>query len=143
MRCVADVFSKKKRSQVMAAIRSKGNKATELRLISILRAHGIKGWRRHLKLVGSPDFGFPKLKLAVFVDGCFWHFCPWHGHRPRSNRLFWRRKLDRNKARDKRTTKELTRQGWKVIRFWEHQLHDTEKVAGKLENILASRKAGP
>jgi len=68
---MADVFSKRKRSQVMAAIRSKGNKDTELKLASILRAHGIKGWRRHQPLVGKPDFIFLKQRLAVFVDGCF------------------------------------------------------------------------
>ena len=73
---MTDVFSKKKRSQVMAAIRSKGNKTTELRLASILRAHGISGWRRHQPLFGKPDFVFRRERLAVFVDGCFWHGCP-------------------------------------------------------------------
>ena len=70
---MTDVFSKKQRSQVMAAIRSKGNKTTELRLASILRAHGIKGWRRDQPLFGKPDFVFRRERLAVFVDGCFWH----------------------------------------------------------------------
>ncbi len=79
LQSMADVFSKSKRSKVMAAIRSKGNKDTELRLAFILRAYGIKGWRRHYPLPGKPDFVFPKQRLAVFVDGCFWHSCPKHG----------------------------------------------------------------
>ena len=65
-----DVFSKKKRSDVMSRIRGKGNKDTEVALAKLLRANGIKGWRRHYHLEGKPDFAFPKNKLAVFVDGC-------------------------------------------------------------------------
>jgi DNA mismatch endonuclease (patch repair protein) len=70
---MADVFTKIKRSQVMAAIRSKGNKDTELKLISIFRKYRITGWRRHQVVFGNPDFIFRKAKIAVFVDGCFWH----------------------------------------------------------------------
>src|SRR5437660_605352 len=67
---MADVFSKKKRSQVMGAIRDRGNKDTEIRLIQILRARGITGWRRLSTLSGRPDFVFPRRRVAVFVDGC-------------------------------------------------------------------------
>jgi len=80
---MADVFSKTKRSAVMAAIRSRGNKDTEMKLAAITRTHGITGWRRHLPLPGRPDFAFRKERVAVFVDGCFWHGCPLHGHKPR------------------------------------------------------------
>jgi DNA mismatch endonuclease (patch repair protein) len=138
---VADVFSKKKRSKVMAAIRSKGNKATELKLASILRAYRITGWRRHLQILGSPDFAFRKSKLAIFVDGCFWHYCPLHGHMPRGKRAFWRKKLERNQARDRRITTELRRTGWNVIRLWEHQLGNGERVASRLLRKLASIKS--
>src|SRR6266704_3667265 len=96
---MADVFSKKKRSQVMAAIRSRGNIDTELKLASIFRAHRIKGWRRHQRLPGSPDFVFRRERVAVFVDGCFWHGCPKHGRTPDSNRGYWLPKLKRNKQR--------------------------------------------
>lgn len=120
----------------MAAISSKGNKGTELKLAAIFRAHGISGWRRHIKLAGTPDFAFPGKRLAVFVDGCFWHGCPWHGHKPSSNRAFWKRKLDRNKARDKRVTKTLRRAGWQVLRIWEHQLIDVEGVVARTEVFL-------
>jgi DNA mismatch endonuclease Vsr len=73
----------------MSLIRSRGNRDTELRLITIMRAHGISGWRRHWSLFGKPDFVFPRLKLAVFVDGCFWHGCPLHATSPKTNAAFW------------------------------------------------------
>jgi DNA mismatch endonuclease (patch repair protein) len=86
---VADIFTKSKRSQVMAAIRSRGNKGTELTLVAILRAAHVTGWRRHQPLPGRPDFVFRRARLAVFVDGCFWHGCPKHGRKPASNRGYW------------------------------------------------------
>jgi len=85
-RPVADVFTKKKRSEVMAAIRSTGNRATELRLAAIFREHGITGWSRHQPLPGKPDFIFRRERLAIFVDGCFWHGCRWHCRMPKSRR---------------------------------------------------------
>jgi DNA mismatch endonuclease (patch repair protein) len=117
-----DIFSKRKRSVVMAAIRSHGNQATELRLIAIFRAHGITGWRRGSTLPGRPDFVFPQLKLAVFVDGCFWHGCPMHGTQPKTNAAFWREKIARNRSRDRRVTRALRARGWRVVRIWEHAL---------------------
>lgn len=76
---MADVFTKAERSKVMAAVRSRGNRDTELKLAAILRAHGITGWRRQQPMRGKPDFVFRREQLAVFVDGCFWHGCPIHG----------------------------------------------------------------
>ena len=106
----------------MSRIRSKGNRDTELRLIQIFRANGIKGWRRGSKLPGKPDFVFPKLKTAVFVDGCFWHACPKHGTQPKNRAAFWLAKLTGNKARDRRVNRALRERGWKVMRIWEHEL---------------------
>ena len=85
---MADVFSKSKRSEVMSRIRSRGNQATELALAKLFRRHKITGWRRNQKVFGKPDFIFPKHKLAVFVDGCFWHGCPKHGTQPKGNAAF-------------------------------------------------------
>jgi DNA mismatch endonuclease (patch repair protein) len=111
-----------KRSAVMAPIRSTGNKDTELRLITRLRSAGITGWRRHHPLFGRPDFVFPKLRLAVFVDGCFWHGCPLHATQPRQNERSWREKIARNQARDRLVTRTLRTRGWRVVRIWEHEL---------------------
>jgi DNA mismatch endonuclease (patch repair protein) len=106
----------------MSLIRGKANKETENALLSLLKRNKITGWRRHLPLPGKPDFAFPKQKVAVFVDGCFWHGCPKCYTRPKTNRAFWDKKLEDNMARDKRVTRQLSRQGWKVIRIWQHSL---------------------
>jgi|SRR5208282_2483183 len=118
---MADVFTKAKRSEVMSRIRGGGNKDTELALAKLLRRHGITGWRRNQPVFGKPDFVFPKFKLALFVDGCFWHGCPKHATKPKNNRVFWRRKLSANKARDRLVTRALRRAGWRVLRIWEHE----------------------
>lgn len=117
-----DVFTKAKRSEVMSRIRGRGNKDTELALAKLFRARRITGWRRNRPVFGKPDFIFPKLKLAIFVDGCFWHGCPKHATKPKNNRAFWRRKLSANKARDGIVTRTLRRKGWRVLRVWEHEL---------------------
>lgn len=119
---MADIWTKKKRSEVMSLIRGKGNKETENALLVLLRQNKITGWRRHFPLLGKPDFAFPKQKVAVFVDGCFWHGCPKCYTRPKTNRAFWDRKRETNMARDRRVTRQLRRQGWKVIRIWQHSL---------------------
>lgn len=137
---VADVFTKKKRSQVMAAIRSTGNRATELRLAAILRAHGITGWRRHQPLPGKPDFAFRRERLAVFVDGCFWHGCHWHCRMPKSRQAYWQPKIDRNKTRDRAVRALLRRTGWRVHRIWEHSLRAPEAVVARLNDNLAKRQ---
>ena len=85
-------FTKRKRSEQLSRIRGTGNKATELLLILIFRTHGITGWRRGSKLSGKQDFVFTRLRVAVFVDGCFWHGCPMHTTHPTTNAGFWRRK---------------------------------------------------
>ena len=117
-----DVFTKAKRSEVMSRICGRGNKDTELALAKLLRRHGIKGWRRYQPVFGKPDFVFPKLKLAIFVDGCFWHGCPKHATKPANNRAFWRRKLSSNKKRDQVVNQTLRKAGWRVLRIWEHEL---------------------
>jgi DNA mismatch endonuclease (patch repair protein) len=87
-----------------------------------MRDHGVKGWRRGSQLVGKPDFIFATAKLAVFVDGCFWHGHPNLGRLPAANRSYWSKKIARNKARDKRVNRSLRNQGWRVIRIWESDL---------------------
>jgi DNA mismatch endonuclease (patch repair protein) len=117
-----DVFTKAKRSQVMSRIRGRGNKETEMALAKLLRAHRITGWRRHLSVFGRPDFVFLKLRVAIFVDGCFWHGCPRHSNMPVNNRKFWKKKLSANALRDRLVTRTLRAKGWRVVRIWEHDL---------------------
>jgi DNA mismatch endonuclease (patch repair protein) len=124
------------RSRIMAAIRSNGNKSTELRLVAILRAYSITGWRRRYPLVGRPDFVFPRERLAIFVDGCFWHRCPWHWRVPRTNLDYWHPKFERNRSRDRRNSLDLRRRGWSVLRLWEHQLTDEARVAQRVASML-------
>ena len=131
-----DVFTKLKRSAVMARIRGHGNKDTELALMKLFRQHRITGWRRHQKVFGKPDFIFRKLRLAVFVDGCFWHGCPKHCKIPAGNRAFWKKKFAANKTRDRRVNQELRKLGWRVIRILEHDL--TELVAVCILKIQAA-----
>ena len=143
-----DVFTKAKRSQVMSRIRSRGNKETELALVKIFRANKIIGWRRHLeirkesgrrKFAVRPDFVFRQERLALFVDGCFWHGCPKHCNQPANNRAFWFRKLSANKARDSLVTRTLRSANWRVLRIWEHTLRwatrDTRNEARLLRRI--------
>jgi len=133
----ADVFTKSKRSEVMSRIHSSGNRETELALIRVFHERGITGWRRQASLFGKPDFIFAKLRLAVFVDGCFWHGCPMHSTIPVGNRAFWERKLVTNKLRDRLVNRTLRAKGWKVLRIWEHELSRKQRflVLRKLRRI--------
>lgn len=117
-----DVFTKTKRSYVMSRIRSHGNRDTEIALIKFLRANKISGWRRKLRLQGNPDFVFKSHRIAVFVDGCFWHGCLKHSRPPKSNQSYWTAKIHRNKQRDRAVTRVLRSKGWSVLRIWEHEL---------------------
>ena len=130
---MADIFTKAKRSAVMSRIRGRGNKDTELALIRVMRGNSIKGWRRNHGIHGKPDFVFSRARLAVFVDGCFWHQCPLHSRVPANNHDFWVRKLARNKERDRLVNRLLRKAGWRVIRIWEHEL------ARKNDSVVARR----
>src|SRR5579859_2693100 len=122
----------------MAAIRSSGNQDTELKLAAVLKKHGITGWRRNQLVFGKPDFVFRKQKVAVLVDGCFWHGCRWHCRMPKSRRRFWTLKISRNRGRDRKVNSTLRRQGWRVIRIWEHALRDPARVVARIHAALAT-----
>ena len=120
----------------MSRIRGKGNASTEQRMIRLFRERGIKGWRRNWPLPGKPDFVFPKLRIALFVDGCFWHRCPKCYHKPATNADFWEAKIGRNVERDKEVSRELKNRGWKVVRVWEHELNGAQ-ISTRLRITLA------
>jgi DNA mismatch endonuclease (patch repair protein) len=165
-----DVFTQAKRSAVMARIRSRGNRDTEGALAALFRRHGITGWRRQFEIRNlksqtrnlrvRPDFVFPERRLAVFVDGCFWHGCPLHSpptrwlrksampaaptrrrgtRSPRTGKRFWRDKLAANRARDRKASRALRAAGWRVLRVWEHDLARQREasVVRRLRRVLA------
>lgn len=137
---MADVFTAAKRSEVMSRIRGSGNKATEQRMIALFRKHHIIGWRRNEVLFGKPDFVFRKERLAIFVDGCFWHGCPKpkHAPSPKTRAEWWATKLARNKARDHEVSRSLKHAGWRVIRIWECDLipKNWKKIGNRLCKAL-------
>jgi DNA mismatch endonuclease (patch repair protein) len=134
---MTDIFSKQKRSEVMSKIQGKGNEKTEVRLARLMRAGGIKGWRRHLPIPGKPDFAFRKKKLAIFVDGCFWHGCPKCFRLPKQNRAFWKMKIEGNRKRDRSVNAWLRRLGWKVVRIRECQLKHSCQVLFRIRKSIA------
>lgn len=140
---MADLFTKDKRSQVMAGIRSAGNAETEVHLARIFRRNGLTGWRRQVSMLGRPDFTFRGQRLAVFVDGCFWHGCTKHSRIPKSNRAYWKRKLSRNIMRDAVIVRALRQQGWGVVRLWKHDLKREEFVVSRVTKALAADRPMP
>lgn len=135
---MVDVFNKEKRSQIMSLIPSKKNKTTELKLIKIFKQKGITGWRRNYKVKGHPDFVFLDKKIAIFVDGCFWHGHDCRNTRPANNAEFWQKKRERNIAHDKKINELFERRGWTVIRIWECELKKKNGVQLmiKLKGVL-------
>jgi len=129
---MVDIWPIEKRSQVMGRILGKGNKSTEMIVVKLFRKHRITGWRRHLPLPGRPDFCFLRQKVAVFIDGCFWHGCPKCYRRPKTNKRFWDEKRAANQSRDKIVSKELRARGFVVIRVYEHQLKKPDAILRRI-----------
>jgi len=119
-----DSLTEDERSERMSRVRGTGNKSTELAVESALNQAGIGGWVKHPgDVLGRPDFYFPECRLALFVDGCFWHACPLCSRRtPETRRDFWAAKIDENRRRDDRTRRRLRREGLHVMRIWEHEV---------------------
>ena len=125
------------RSRQMALVRGRGNKSTERQFVKILRSWKIRGWRSHAPLPGRPDLVFPKAKVAIFVDGCFWHGCPRCYRQPKSNVAFWKNKVRRNMERDRRVVRQLRKNGWKVVRIWEHALKQGMALESRIRHALS------
>lgn len=117
------------RAQLMSRVKGYRNATTELRFISLLKSTAITGWRRNSQLQGHPDFVFPARRIAVFLDGCFWH-----GHNcgrnlmPKSNRKQWITKISNNRSRDRMNNRHLSSIGWTVVRIWECELSKRPQV---------------
>lgn len=132
-----DVLTPKQRSYCMSRIRGKDTKP-EILLRKAVWSMGLR-YRLKPRMTGNPDFYFPKPKVAVFVDGCFWHGCPEHWTKPKKNVGFWETKIQKNTARDRLVNDELNRHGWTVIRVWEHEIKsDTKQVAERVVSLVRS-----
>lgn len=125
---MADVFNKSKRSDIMKKVRSTKNKSTELRMIEIFKENNIHGWRRNYKVKGHPDFVFLDKRIAIFVDGCFWHGHDCRNTRPKDNEDYWAKKRERNMKHDKEITEYFENRGWTVIRIWECELKNDDCI---------------
>ncbi|MFD6493119.1 very short patch repair endonuclease [Streptomyces sp. NPDC060188] len=116
--------------------------APEIAVRRLLHASGLR-YRVNVPVPGLPrrtiDIAFGKAKVAIFMDGCFWHGCPEHATQPKANAEWWRSKLDKNMARDRETTEHLAETGWVVLRFWEHEASTT--VASRIEAALTERRS--
>lgn len=129
-----DVLTPKQRSLCMSRIRGRNTKP-EIALRSALWALGLR-YRLHYPILGKPDIVFPRRRVAVFVDGCFWHGCPEHSVKPKTNSAFWKDKLGKNVERDRRTKATLEAQGWTVLRIWEHEIEqDVSKVVERIMSV--------
>ena len=133
-----DHVSKEVRSKNMAAVRSKGNLSTEIALGKLLWAAGLRGYRKHWPVAGRPDFAWPWCKVAVFVDGCFWHGCRCKTI-PTTNAAFWRRKIRKNQERDRRVDRQLRKEGWAAVRVWECAVA-SGRTLSRINRILTDRK---
>lgn len=157
---MTDVFDSTKRSEVMSRIRGRGNASTEMAMVAVFHQARIIGWRRHVELRlwpatadkniavktksgrirVRPDFIFRDVRLAIFVDGCFWHGCALHSTWPKRNAEFWESKLKGNMRRDAWHTHALEAAGWSVLRVWEHELCDGSALVRRIEGALGKNK---
>jgi len=130
-----DVMTTEQRSRCMSRIRGKDT-GPELMLRHALWHQGLR-YRVNNSVTGHPDIVFKKYRVAIFVDGCFWHGCPIHATWPKSNSEFWRNKILRNIKRDYEVTKLLKKEGWNVLRYWEHEIKsDLDLVVNNIKETL-------
>lgn len=132
---MVDTVDKKTRSRIMSSIRSK-NTRVELVLRKALWQSGLR-YRIHYNVKGKPDIVFTKKRIAIFVDGDFWHGHNWRKLRPKLKNDYWISKIKGNVRRDRRITSHLEKDGWQVIRIWEHELNlDKHTCVSKIKEAL-------
>ena len=137
---MTDVLTKRQRSYNMSRIRSQ-NTRPEKQLRYLLVSKRIKGFRIHYNLPGKPDFVFPKQRLAIFVDGCFWHKCPLCFVKPETRIKFWFKKISGNVKRDVEINKKLKKESWKILRLWEHEINkNPAKTIQKIITYLRMKR---
>jgi len=134
-----DVLTKKQRSYCMSRIKSKDTNL-EVLFRKYIWSKGLRGYFVKNKIQGKPDLYFPKKRIAVFIDGCFWHKCPKCFIAPKNNARFWKNKIDKNVKRDKQINKLLKTNGIKIIRFWEHEIRKDPAKCFKKIKIYYEKK---
>jgi len=138
-----DPLTKRERSALMAKVRSKRNRSTEGFVHMALARGQIKGWNKQRSdIFGSPDFYFPRHRLALFVHGCFWHACGRCGRIPKTNVAFWQKKIRQNQRRDRLVARRLRKAGYSVMWVWEHELR-TSHWLKRLRSKLKSNRRVP
>lgn len=116
------------------------NTGPEMKIRKMLYAQGIRGYRTHFNIPGKPDIVFTKKKIAIFIDGCFWHKCPICFQEPEIRKEFWLKKINSNVERDKKVNLQLQKEDWKVIRIWEHEVRkDPENVVKRICDLLKNQ----
>lgn len=130
-----DHVSKRKRSEIMQAVRSKGSRM-EVRFGSALRAAGLRFSSNVRGMRGTPDIVFKKYRVVVFLDSCFWHGCRWHCNMPKTNKRFWEKKIERNKKRDRSDAAYYRKHGWSVFRIWGHRVE--RQLDDQVERVVSA-----
>ena len=141
---MSDNLKPEDRRKTMQAVKGRGTRL-EKRLFSMLARMGLRGWRTNVdSIVGKPDVAFVSEQVAIFLDGCFWHGCPYCQRKlPETNREYWERKIKRNVALAKSTNRQLRADGWTVIRVWGHQMYraaDTTRIKAKILQALREKE---
>ncbi|MEK7089159.1 MAG: very short patch repair endonuclease [Patescibacteria group bacterium] len=135
-----DIYSKKKRSQIMSQIKNRDSKV-EVLFRKELWKRGLRYRKNSKKYFGKPDIILFKHKTVIFIDSCFWHGCKKHGTLPKTRRYFWKRKLKRNVNRDKEVSKYYKKNRWKIFRIWEHDIKkNSTKTITKIGDFLENKK---
>ncbi|MCX6731716.1 MAG: very short patch repair endonuclease [Candidatus Parcubacteria bacterium] len=124
---MTDTVSKKKRSEIMKAVKSKETKI-EIAFRKVLWQRGFRYRKNSAKYFGKPDIVLKKYKTVIFIDSCFWHGCKKHCRMPTAKRNYWKNKIERNRQRDKEVNKYYKKLGWKLFRFWEHDLKNFPRL---------------
>ena len=137
---MSDNLNPEDRRKTMQAVKGKGTKL-EKRLWAMLVGMGLKGWKKNADTItGKPDVVFTSQRVAVFIDGCFWHGCP-HCRRkmPKTNYEYWQRKIKRNVELAQLHDEQLQRDGWTIVRIWEHEMADTAIIRARILSALENK----
>lgn len=138
---MSDNLKPEDRQKTMQAVKGKGTKP-ERRLWAMLAGMGIKGWKKNVNTItGKPDVAFTSQHIVVFIDGCFWHGCPYCRRKlPETNREYWERKIKRNIELAQLHNEQLQQDGWTVIRIWEHEMADIATVRAKILRVIENKE---